>query len=57
MLSVSKLYDVNKIMCGVSGIIVDGSPIQSLEKIKLMTNTLNHRGPDQFIYYSQKTLD
>ena len=46
-------------MCGVNGNSLDGSPIQSLEKrLELMTNTLNHRGPDQFgIILQKKTLD
>ncbi len=36
-------------MCGISGIIsLNGKPINNLEeKIKLMTNLLHHRGPDQ----------
>ena len=44
-------------MCGISGIIsLDGSPIQSLDKrIKIMTDCLHHRGPDQSgIYLSTK---
>lgn len=44
-------------MCGISGIIsLDGSPIQSLDKrIKVMTDCLHHRGPDQSgIYLSEK---
>ena len=36
-------------MCGISGIIsLNGKPINNLEeKIKLMTNLLHYRGPDQ----------
>ena len=36
-------------MCGISGIIsLNGKLINNLEeKIKLMTNLLHHRGPDQ----------
>lgn len=43
-------------MCGISGIFsLDGSQIKSLDKrLELMTNNLNHRGPDKSgIYCSQ----
>ena len=44
-------------MCGISGIIsLDGKQINNLEKkIKLMTQLLRHRGPDQEgIFISKK---
>ena len=44
-------------MCGISGILsLDGKPIKNLkDRIKLMTELLHHRGPDQEgVYISQK---
>ena len=43
-------------MCGISGILsLDNKPIKFLdERIKLMTKTLVHRGPDQEGIYISK---